>query len=124
MTEDFASKSLDLTVKASGGTSGSDVDVKLSLADLAGKAAMTGVPSTGMEDFDAALKAGLTLDLSATYGIGALDVTGQDAGQPMKIAGTLGGGGLTLALDANRFHYDASGLAMALNVAGTDIVQQ
>ncbi|MEO8243183.1 MAG: DUF2125 domain-containing protein [bacterium] len=120
MTEDFASKTLAVTVKTTGAKPGSDVDVTLSLADIAGKAELTGMPATGADDFEAALKSGMTLDASASYGIGSLDVTGEDAGAPMKVAGTLGGGGFALALDANKFHYDATGKSVALNVAGTD----
>ena len=120
LTGEFSAQSLDLTAGAKGGEAGSDIDVKLSLSDPGGKLQLTGLPADSKIELDAALDAGLTFDGSLTYGIGSLDISGTDAGKPMKLAGTLGGGSMAMALDAAKFHYDINNRAISLNLAGTD----
>ncbi len=117
--QDFAAGTLDLSVKTSG-TPDQAVTVAFSITDLGGKSEFTGIPATGMADLETALNQGMTLDLSASYGIGSFDIAGQDAGVPIKVTGSLGGGGLTMGFAANRFAYDASGKAISINASGSD----
>lgn len=120
MTEDFAIKTLNMTAKITGDGADEKADFALTLADLGGKVALTGVPTSGMEDFDAALNAGMAMDFSLTYGAGSMDLTGTDGGKPIKFAGTNGSGGFSMAFDASKLHMDAKNTALALKVAGTD----
>ena len=118
--EDFAAKTLSVTAKVTGDAPDAAADFSLTLADLGGKAQLTGVPASGMVDFNAALHAGMALDASITYGMGALNITGTEGRKPMTFASTLGSGGLAFALDAAKLHVDARNTALSLNVAGTD----
>ena len=119
LTEDFAAKTFDLSVKTSGDPE-QDVSVTLSLTDIGGKAELTGIPASGMADMQTALNDGMTMDLTATYGIGSFDVAGKDAGTPIKVTGALGGGGFDMSFAASRFSYDASGKSISVNASGTD----
>ena len=114
----FSSAMLDLTASSKGGPK--DVQVNLSLNNLESKIELTGLPADAKIDTQSALQAGLTFDGSLSYGIGALDISGTDGGKPLKLAGTLGGGSVTLGFDAGKFHAEALNKALALNVAGTD----
>ena len=119
LSGDFSSKTFDLAATGKD-DSGQDADVKLSLAALGGKVNMTGLPADSKVAFEAALANGFTFDGALTYGIGSVDVSGTDAGKPMKVAGTLGGGSLNLSMDASKFHYDATNKSLSLNATGTD----
>ena len=118
LSGEFSAASMDLMATGNGDTG--NTDINLSLSDLGGKLELTGLSTDSNVPIDAALDAGLTFDGSLTYGIGSLVVSGMDAGKPMKLAGTLGGGSLILGFDAAKFHYEALNKALALNVAGTD----
>ena len=124
MTQDFAAKSVSITAKIIGGAKDQAAEVSMTLADILGKSALTGVPTNGVTDIDVALAAGLALDFSLTYGQGTMSVSGTDGGKPMKFAGTNGSGGLSLTFDASKLHLDAKNTALALNVAGTDLTDQ
>ena len=118
ITEDFATATFDLSVN---GTDGTDpVAVTLSLANIGGKAELTGIPAAGMADMPTALKDGMTMDVSATYGIGSFDVSGKDQGAPIKMTGALGGGSFDMGFAATMFSYDATGKSVSLNFSGTD----
>jgi hypothetical protein len=96
------------------------VAVKLSVTDIAGRAELTDIPASGMADLQLALNEGMTMDLNASYGIGSIDITGKDAGDPIKMAGTMAGGSFIMAMAASTFHYDATSKSLALNFAGKD----
>jgi hypothetical protein len=119
LIQDFSAKTLDLQISTTGAPE-QDVNMTLTVADIGGAANMTGVPATGMADMEAALNAGMTMDLTASYGIGSFDVAGKDSGVPMKVNGALGGGTFALGFAANRFAYSALGKAISLNASGTD----
>ncbi|MEI6098766.1 MAG: DUF2125 domain-containing protein [Alphaproteobacteria bacterium] len=118
----FASSILDVTLLDA--VAAGETQIKLSLNNLDGKMELTGLPAEAKADpnadLEAALAAGMTFDASLAYGIGALDVSGMQDGKPMKMAGTLGGGSTTVALDAGKFHSEAINKALSLNVSGTD----
>ena len=118
-TQDFAAATLDLSVKTSG-TPDQDMALTLSLSGLAGQSALTGIPAAGMADMPAALNAGMTMQVGGSYGIGSFDLTGKDAGQPLKMTGALGGGTLDMDFSATRFGYEATGKSVSLNFSGTD----
>ncbi len=120
MVEDFSAKTVSLTAKVTADTADSGADVTLSLSDIGGKAELTGVPTSGMDDFNAALQQGLALNFSTHYGAGALNVAGTDGTKPITFAGTLGSGGFAMTLDAAALHMDGSNTALALTVTGTD----
>ena len=119
LTEDFSAMTFDLKVVTTGAPD-QDVTVTLSLTDIGGKAELTGMPASGMADMEQALKDGMTMDLTASYGIGSFDVAGKEAGAPMKVTGALGGGNFTMEFDASRFVYAAEGKSISLNASGTD----
>jgi len=114
LSGEYGAKSLDL-VAATKGKDGSYVDLKLSLADVAGKLALTGLPRDSKVQLDQALDAGMTFDAGLTYGIGSVDFAGLVKGTRGKLAGTLGGGNMSVALDAGKFHYDLNNRALSVN---------
>ncbi|MBC7478823.1 MAG: DUF2125 domain-containing protein, partial [Pseudorhodobacter sp.] len=119
LSGDFSSKTFDLAATGKD-NAGQDTDVKLSLAGLGGKVNLTGLPADSKVPFETALAAGFTFDGGVTYGIGSVDISGTEASKPMKVAGTLGGGGLNVSMDASKFHYDATNRSLSLNASGTD----
>ncbi len=120
ISQDMAAQTLDLTVKTTGPSPDNAVAVTLSLTDLAAKGQLTDIPASGAEDLQVALNQGMTLDFGGSYGIGSLDVSGKDAGQPIKLSATMGGGNFVMAMAATSFLYDATTRAISLNVAGVD----
>lgn len=122
ISQEGAVKTLDLSVKTKGATADNDVSVTLSLTDLAGKGQLTDIPAVGGEDLQLALNEGMTVDFGGSYGIGSIDVSGKDAGDPIKLAATVGGGNFVVAMAATTFHYDATSKTISLNLAGTDQV--
>ncbi len=120
ITEDFAAKSFDLKVKGTDAKGGSPFDVTASIADFAGKFAVDGI-NGDMSDLNAALKAGFALDGGFTYGATAFDLNASTDGKPTKIAGSLGGGDLTLAMDASKLHYSSGSKAVSLTINSPDI---
>ena len=120
ISQEMAAKTLDLSVKSSGTTPDNDVAITLSLTDLAGKGQLNDIPASGMDDLQLALNEGMTLDFGGSYGIGSVDVSGKDAGDPIKLTATVGGGNFVMAMAATSFHYDAASKSISLNVAGTD----
>ena len=123
LTEDFAAGTLDLSIKGSGGDPEGEISVTLSLTDIGGQADLTGIPASGMADLPTALLAGMTLDMTASYGIGSFDVAGKDAGAPLKMTGALGGGTFEMSFAARHFKYAAAGKSTSLNFSGTDPAQ-
>ena len=119
ITQDFSAATFDLSAKGED-IPGEPMAVTLSLANVGGKAEMTGIPASGMADMSTALKDGMTMDVTARYGIGSFDIAGKDAGAPIKMTGALGGGSFAMAFAAAMFSYDATGKAVSLNFSGTD----
>lgn len=119
LTQDFAATSVDVTLDVTGDPA-SEGKFTLSLAGVGGKAEMTGIPASGMADLEAALKDGMTMDMTANYGVGSFDLTAKEAGQPFKMTGALGGGSFVIGFGANHFAYDAKGKSVSLNFSGTD----
>ena len=73
-----------------------------------------------MADMQTALNEGMTMDVTASYGIGSFDLAGKDAGAPMKMTGALGGGTFDMAFAASGFSYGSTGKSVSLNFSGTD----
>ncbi len=119
LSGDFSAKTLDLAASGKD-DAGANTNIKLSLSNLGGTLGLTGLPADSKVELETALAAGFTLDGALTYGIGALDISGMDQGNPFKLAGTLGGGNLTLGMDAAKFHYDAVNKSLSLIATGTD----
>ncbi len=119
LTEDFSAQSLDLSLLTMDAAH-QDLTMTLSLADINGKAELTGIPPGGMGDMAAALQQGATLDAKAAYGIGSFDMAGKDGDQDVKVTGALGGGTLDLGLAATRLTYTASGKSISFNLAVSD----
>ena len=116
----FAAKALDVTTRIKDSSTKSDADVALTLSDFAGKFALTGMTAGGTDDLELAMKNGLTLDASLSYGTGNLTVSGFDAGNPMKVKNTIVGGSFNLAMAGQTFHYDIANKTISLDIAGTD----
>lgn len=121
MTGDFAARALDLTLDVTG-EADSAGRFRLSMADLAVGAAMRGIPpeGAGQGQEEAALRAGMTVDLSARYGVGSFDLDARDGGLPYKLTGAMGGGTLILSAGADHFAYDGTGKSLSLNFSGSD----
>jgi hypothetical protein len=119
LIHDYRVKTADVKLTASGSpeTVGS---LTLSLTDLGGGLAMTGIPADGGEDFELAFKDGMTMDMKASYGIGSFDLAGQEQGAPLKMTGTFGGGSFVASFAASLFRYAGSGKSVAFNASGTD----
>ena len=75
-----------------------DVTMKFSAADLAGKTSGLLLDAAAMADMTAALKAGFGFDTSLTYGAGTYEVNSTDSTGPTKVSGKLDGGSFGMAL--------------------------
>ena len=72
MTQDLAVKSVNVTAKTTGDGKDAAADISMTLADIVGKSALTGVPTTGIKDMDAALAAGLNVILCVGWRLSIL----------------------------------------------------
>ncbi len=121
ISEDFAAKSFDLKIKGSDAKTKSDFNVTAAIADFGGKAAIDGMPNTTMTDLAAALKAGFAMDGSFSYGATTFNLDSTSDGKPTKIAGTVAGGDMAVAMDASQFKYAVGSKALQLTINSPDI---
>ncbi len=121
LTEDFAAKSFELKVKGTDPKTQSAFDMSASIAEFGGKIAIDGMPGGDITDLNAALKAGFAVDGSFKYGATSFDINATDAGKPTKVAGSLGGGDVTITMDATKLHYRSGSKAVSLTINSPDI---
>ncbi len=117
ITQDFAAKTLSLNAKIPAQQPGDAADITFSLSDVGGKFELSSVPTSGMADFNAALQAGLGIDISAHYGDGMLHVTGPNGTQP-SLDSTLGSGSFAMAMNASTLHMDLGNKALSVKLNG------
>ncbi len=98
MDYQIASKSADITANIQDSTDGTDVDFKISVADIAGKSTGMFLGAEAMKDMAAALKAGFAFSSDVTYGAGTYEVNATQADAPTKVSGAIGSGNFAMAL--------------------------
>ena len=121
VTSDFAAESVKLAISGTDTEAKSDFNVNASIANLASNSTGTFLGAEAMADFAAALKAGFAMNGNVSYGATSFDVAITEAGAPTKITGTLGGGDISVAMDANHMQYGGGGKAVAVSVTSPDI---
>lgn len=121
VTSDFAAESVKLVMSGSDDETKSDVNLTASIANLASNSTGTFLGAEAMADFAAALKAGFAVNGNISYGATSFDVAITEAGAPSKVSGTLGGGDISFAMDANRMQYGGAGKAVAVSITSPDI---
>lgn len=117
----FSADSAKVTVVGTDKETGSDFNLAMNVADIAGTGNGTFLGADAMEDMAAALKAGFAVDSAITYGATSFDMTATDAGKPTKVSGTFDGGNVTFAMDVNRLQYGAGSNKVAFTVSSPDI---
>ena len=121
VTSDFAAESVKLAISGTDTEAKSDFNVNASIANLASNSTGTFLGAEAMADFAAALKAGFAMNGNVSYGATSFDVAITEAGAPTKITGTLGGGDISVAMNANHMQYGGGGKAVAVSVTSPDI---
>lgn len=95
----IGSKSAAISATVKDSTDGTDVALKVNLADLKGTSTGMFLGAEAMTDMAAALNAGFALKFAFSYGAGTYEVNATDAGQPGKVSGAIGSGDFSLSLD-------------------------
>lgn len=117
----IASKSAEIAATVKDSTDGTDVALKVNVADLAGTSSGLFLGAEAMKDMAAALNAGFALKSAFTYGAGSYEVNATDAGQPAKVSGAIGSGDFSLALDKSGIDMASSSKDVTLAIESPSI---
>ena len=93
-----------------------DVNLQMTLADLAANSSGVYLGAQDMAKLTAALDAGFKLNSDVTYGAGTYAVDSVQGGMPVKVSGTIGSGEFGLALDKSHFQLVSGSKAVTLTV--------
>lgn len=100
MDYQIASKSASVAATVQDSSDGTDVDFKLSVADVSGTSSGLFLGAEAMKDMAAALKAGFAFDSNVTYGAGTYELDTRQPDAPAKVSGAIGSGNLSMAISA------------------------
>jgi hypothetical protein len=120
ITSNMTAESLGMVMAVKDPETNSTVNVKGTMATLAGTSANT-VVDTSMTDMAAALAAGFATDGSFTYGATDFTFDVVEDGSTTNAKATLGGGSINFGLDAARMQYGGASQNVAITASGTDI---
>ena len=114
-------KSVSLNFSGTDGTSSDPVVFSATLANTSSKLEMSGADWSNIEDFPAALKAGLKM--SGAFGLGAssFDFAGGAADQKTAMTASIGGLDSSFAMDAAQLHYDVGSKALKMTISSPEI---
>jgi len=120
-TQQFAAPEMSFTLSAVDPETGGTFSMDGSMTDLAGTGSMTLPEGVDMVDMAAALKAGLTIDGSFSYGAGAYTMDVVDATDTMNIEAAGEGGSFDIGMTAEALRYGAKGTGATLALTGSQI---
>lgn len=119
-------KAMSLNVAATDPSSGQPFSLSATLASTASSAEIAGPNWADSDDFNAALKRGVTLSASADLGPAMVDFTsGQTApnqtGPKTSLTAQIGGADTRLAMNDTQLGYDLNAKALSFSVAAPDL---
>jgi hypothetical protein len=117
----FAAKGLAVNVAGTDTSTGSDVKIVASMADVSSSSTGNFLAPEMMEDMVAALAAGFSLDMDFAYGTTSYDVAVTEAGAPTTIKGGAAGGEFSFGMNGTRMEYASTGKAIELAVSSPEI---
>ena len=117
----LSAKSLALNVSGKGAAGEGAGTVTLTLADLAGTTKGNFLGAEVMANMAMALNSGFTSESSFSFGAMALNADIVEANGPVKLAGSLTGGGFDLAMSKDRLNYGTSFLGGSFTASGPEI---
>lgn len=114
--------SFDYALSGSDPTAGSAVDFKGTVTDLAGQGQMR-LPAAAeaAEQVNLALRAGLAVEGSFTFGPGGLDGTIDDQGDRITLTGTTNGGQFDMRTDAEALRYGLQSRGAQIDLASSTL---
>lgn len=115
----IATKAMDVAATIKDPSQGTDVALKLNLADLATTSSGMVLGQDAMQDLGAALKAGMAMQTDMTHGAGSYELNVLTEGQPAKVSGTIGSGSFGFGMDktALRLATSSKDVTMAVESA-------
>lgn len=113
--------SLALNLSGKGVDGAGEGTITLSVADLAGTTKGNFLGAEIMANMAAALNAGFTTQSSFNFGALSLNADIVEAGGPVKLAGTLAGGGFDAAMNKDRMNYGTSFTGGNFTASGPEI---
>ena len=118
---DASGKSISLNASGTDGASSEPFTLSATLANTSSKLEMTGANWSNIQDFNAALKAGLKM--SGAFGLGAssFDFSGGAADQKTAVTASVGGLDTSFAMDAAQMHYDLGSKALKVTIMSPDL---
>ena len=118
---DASGKSVSLNASGTDGASSEPFTFSATLANSSSKLEMTGANWASIEDFNAALKAGLKM--SGAFGLGpsSFDFAGGAADSKTSVTASVGGLTSSFAMEAARLHYDIGSKALAITMSSPDL---
>jgi hypothetical protein len=119
-------KAMSLNVAATDPSSGQPFSLSATLASTASSAEIAGPNWANSDDFNAALKRGVTLSASADLGPAMVDfASGQTAPNPTgpktSLTAQIGGADTRLAMNDTQLGYDLNAKALSFSVAAPDL---
>ncbi len=117
----FASESVTFKVAATDPEGTGNFNMSGTMAGLSGTSKATIPDGVNMQDMNAALRAGMLIDGSFTYGGGTYVMDFKDATQSMAANVTAAGGGVNLKMSQDGMAYGGSGGATQMNVTGSQV---
>ena len=118
---DASGKSISLNASGTDAASAEPFTFSATLANTTSNMAISGANWANIEDFNAALKAGLTM--AGAFGLGAssFDFAGGAADRKTSVTASVGGLQTSFAMAAAQLHYDIGSKALALTVTSPDL---
>ncbi len=117
----FASESVTFKVAATDPEGAGNFNMSGTMAGLSGTSKAMIPEGVDMQDMNAALRAGMLIDGTFTYGGGTYAMDFKDATQSMTANVTGTGGGINLKMSQDGMAYGGNGGATQMNVTGSQI---
>ncbi len=117
----LAAESADVSMTVKNSKDGTDVALKLSLADLTGTSSGMFLGAEAMQDVTAALKAGFGFNSDFSYGAGSYEMNVVAEGAPTKASGAIGSGNFAVTMDKDKFALSSGSKDVTLLVESAAI---
>jgi Uncharacterized protein conserved in bacteria (DUF2125) len=121
LSYDATGKSVSLNFSGTDSASSDPVTFSATFANTSSKLEMTGGNWANIEDFNAALKAGLQVSGAFGLGASAFDFASGAAAGKTTMTASLGGLDSSFAMDAAQMRYDVGSKALKMTVASPDL---
>ncbi len=117
----FTAKNMAMTLVASDTAEAMNMDMAVSVADLAGTTKGTFLGVAAMANMAEALKGGMNAEGGFSYGKTSFDLNVTEATGPTKVTGAAESGSMTFGMDKTRLAYGVGGKGMVITASGPEI---